>query len=145
MEVSFLRFDDTRLALVYVPTSREVPALVAQVREAARRIPPGGAVRILGRYAWPLPWYLRGLPGLQYRHEIPPEPDGDVLVVDKGLEGKLRPLLKQRYSRREYLLRPGKKVVVYVNERLNRTPGGVARDVSPCHKMRVCQASLSPV
>lgn len=118
VEVSFLRFDDTRLALVYVPTSREVPALVSEVREAARRIPPGGAVRILGRYDWPLPWYLRGLPGLQYRHEIPPEPDGDVLIVDRNLEGKLRPRLKQRYSRREYLLRPGKRVVVYVNERL---------------------------
>lgn len=119
VEASFLRYDDTRLALVYVPTSREVPALVAQVRDAAQRIPRGGAVRILGHYDWPLPWYLRGLPGLQYRNEIPPEPDGDVLVVDQDLEAKLRPRLKQRYSRREYLLRPGKRVVVYVNERLS--------------------------
>jgi uncharacterized protein (TIGR03663 family) len=120
VEVSFLRFDDTRLALVYVPTDRSVDALVAEVREAAGRIPPGRrpAVRILGRYAWPLPWYLHRLPGLQYRHEVPPEPDGDVLIVDRELEGKLRPLLKQRYRRREYLLRPGKTVVVYVNERL---------------------------
>jgi uncharacterized protein (TIGR03663 family) len=122
VEVSFLRFDDTRLALVYVPTDRNVGALVAEVREAAGRIPPGRrpAVRILGRYAWPLPWYLRRLPGLQYRHEVPPAPDGDVLIVDRDLEGKLRPLLKQRYRRREYLLRPGKTVVVYVNERLGK-------------------------
>lgn len=120
VEVSFLRFDDPRLALVYVPTHRSVDALVAEVREAAGRIPPGRrpAIRILGRYAWPLPWYLHGLPGLQYRHEIPPAPDGDVLLVDRDLEGKLRPLLKQRYRRREYLLRPGKTVVVYVDERL---------------------------
>jgi uncharacterized protein (TIGR03663 family) len=120
VEVSFLRFDDTRLGLVYVPTSREVTALVSDVREAARRIPQEGhhAIHILGRYSWPLPWYLHGLPGLHYRHEIPSRPDGDILIVDKNLEGKLRPLLKQRYRRREYLLRPGKTVVVYVNERL---------------------------
>lgn len=121
VEVSFLRYDDTRLALVYVPTSRQVPALVAQVREAAQRIPPGssgGTVRILGRYSWPLPWYLRGLPGIHYGHEIPPRPDGDVLVVDQNLEAKLRPRLKQLYRRKEYLLRPGKTVVVYVNERM---------------------------
>lgn len=122
VEASFLRYDDTRLALVYVPTSREVPALVAQVREAARRVPPGGAIRILGRYDWPLPWYLRGLPGLRYLHEIPPEPDGDILIVDRNLERKLRPRLKQRYRRQEYLLRPGKTVVVYVDERLERPP-----------------------
>ncbi|HKI01706.1 MAG TPA: flippase activity-associated protein Agl23 [Thermoanaerobaculia bacterium] len=122
VEVSFRRFDDTRLALVYVPTHRDVDALVAEVREAAGRIPPGGkpAVRILGRYAWPLPWYLRDLPGMEYRHDLPPEPDGDVLIVDREREVSLRPLLRQRYRRREYLLRPGEPVAVYVNERLTK-------------------------
>jgi uncharacterized protein (TIGR03663 family) len=125
VEASFLRYDDTRLALIYVPTTREVPALVAQVREAARRIPQGGhpAIRLLGRFAWPLPWYLRGLPGFHYGAEIPSRPDGDILIVDRDLEAKLRPLLKQRYSRREYLLRPGKTVVVYVKEELGT--GGI--------------------
>lgn len=128
VEVSFLRFDDTRLALVYVPTSRSASALVSEVREAARRIPPGGrpAIRLLGRNDWPLPWYLHALPGLQYRNEIPSEPDGDILIVDRNLEGKLRPLLRQRYRRREHLLRPGKTVVVYVNERLLRSPDSKA-------------------
>ena len=120
VEVSFLRVEDTRLALVYVPTSRQALDLVAEVRGAARRIPPGRkpALRILGQYDWPLPWYLHGLPGLQYLHAIPAKPDGDVLIVDRDLEPKLRPLLKQRYRRREYLLRPNKRVVLYVNERL---------------------------
>jgi uncharacterized protein (TIGR03663 family) len=136
VEVSFFRYEDSRVALVYVPTSPEVPALVSAVREAARRIPPDGAVRILGRQAWPLPWYLNGLPGLQYRHEIPPSPDGGVLVVDKELEGKLRPLLKQRYRRREYLLRPGKTVVIYVNEELEAAP-------SPSNAPRAAAGSSS--
>lgn len=122
VEVSFFRPEDPRLALIYVPTSPEVPVLVSEVREAARRIPPDGAVRILGRHAWPLPWYLNGLPGFQYLHDIPPSPDGGILVVDKELEKKLRPLLKQRYRRREYLLRPGKTVVIYINEELGSPP-----------------------
>jgi predicted membrane-bound mannosyltransferase len=122
VEVSFVRFDDTRLALVYVPTHRDVDALVAEVRAAARRIPPGStpAIRIMGRYAWPLPWYFRRLPGMKYSHVIPPHPDGDVLIVERAWEGRLRPLLRQRYQRREYLLRPGEPVVVYVNERLGK-------------------------
>ena len=117
-EVSFLRFDDDRLALVYVPTHRDVKELLVYVREAARPSPARArpSVRIFGRHAWPLPWYLRDLPGMEYRHEIPPHPDGDVLVLEKQLEGRLRPLLRQRYRRREYQLRPRVWVAVYVKE-----------------------------
>jgi uncharacterized protein (TIGR03663 family) len=118
VEVSFLRYDDERLALVYVPTHHDVNGLVAWVRDAAGRIPPGKqrSIRIYGLHAWPLPWYFRDLPGMEYLHEIPPHPDGDVLVVEKKWEARLRPLLRQRYRRREYHLRPGAWVVVYVKE-----------------------------
>jgi uncharacterized protein (TIGR03663 family) len=120
VEVSFLRFDDDRLALVYVPTHRDVNELIAAVREAVRRAPPGRmpAVRILGRHAWPLPWYFRDLPGMEYHREIPPRPDGDVLIVMRSWEKRLRPRLRERYRREEYQLRPRQWVGVYVNERL---------------------------
>jgi uncharacterized protein (TIGR03663 family) len=124
VEVSFRRFDDDRLPLVYVPTHRDVKELVAWVREAAGRIPPGRrpSVRIYGLHAWPLPWYLRDLPGMEYRHAIPPRPDGDVLIVEKRWEDRLRPLLRQRYRRRQYQLRPGAWVAVYVKEVLGSPP-----------------------
>src|SRR6185295_8166029 len=118
VEVSFLHFDDDRLALVYVPTHRDVNVLVAEVRAAAQRIPAGErpSIRILGSHAWPLPWYLRDLPGMEYRQDIPRHPDADVLIVQRGLEDRLRPLLRQRYRRREFLLRPGVPVAVYLKE-----------------------------
>lgn len=116
VEVSFRRFDDDRLALVYVPTHRDVDSLLVYVREAAMGRPGDGnpSIRILGRHAWPLPWYLRDLPRVEYRHDIPPHPDGDVLIVARRWEGRLKPLLRQRYQRREFLLRPREPVVVYV-------------------------------
>lgn len=118
VEVSFLRFDDDRLALVYVPTHRDVKVLVTEVRAAARRLPARGrpSIRILGSHAWPLPWYLRDLPRMEYRQDIPRHPDADVLIVQRGLEDRLRPLLRQRYRRREFLLRPRQSVAVYVKE-----------------------------
>jgi len=112
-EVSFVRYDDDHLALVYVPTHRDVIDLVAWVRDTRPR-----SVRILGHYMWPLPWYLRDLPRMEYRSKIPSHPDGDVLIVERGLEKPLRPLLHSRYRRREYQLRPRKWVGVYVRERL---------------------------
>ena len=126
VDVSFLRFDDPRLALVYVPTHRDVDALVADVRAAVGRIPPGRKpeIYILGRYAWPLPWYFRDLIDLGYSKEVPPNPDGDILIVEGEWEARLRPLLRQRYRRREYVLRPGSPVAVYVNERLG-PPGRI--------------------
>ena len=116
IEVSFLRFDDDRLALVYVPTHRDVDDLLAWVRQSVRRTqadhPP--SLRIYGRNAWPLPWYLQSLGKVDYRNEIPRDPDGDVLIVERSWEPRLRPLLKNRYRRREYLLRPREPVAVYV-------------------------------
>ncbi len=130
VEVSFRRFDDDRLALVYVPTHRDVDALLTYVREAAMRKPgdKAASIQILGRHLWPLPWYLRDLPGVKYRHEIPSHPDGDLLIVERRLEDRLRPLLHERYRRREYLLRPRERVGVYVKERLDHVyPQGGSR------------------
>jgi uncharacterized protein (TIGR03663 family) len=118
VEVSFLRFDDDRLALVYVPTHRDVNALLAEVRAAAALAGGKPRILILGRHAWPLPWYLRDLSRVEYRHEIPAEPDSEILIVDKRWEDRLQFLLRQRYRRREFLLRPGERVAVYVSERL---------------------------
>jgi hypothetical protein len=64
---------------------------------------------------------------VQYHHKVPADPDGDVLIVERAWEPRLRPLLRQRYRRREYLLRPGKPMAVYVNERLADEPAGRAR------------------
>jgi uncharacterized protein (TIGR03663 family) len=120
VQVSFLRYDDDKLALVYVPTHRDIRDLLVQVRGVLSRIPPGEAPELLmlGQHAWPLPWYFRDVKAMDYSQEIPDDADGDVLIVEGDMEAKLLPVLKERYQRREYVLRPGQKVVVLVNERL---------------------------
>jgi predicted membrane-bound mannosyltransferase len=120
VEVAFLRFDDPRLPLVYAPTHRSYPALVDYVRAVTRPIPgrQAPAVRIYGSHAWPLPWHLRDLPAIDYVHEIPARPDGDLLIVEQRLEERLRPLLRHHYRRRRFLLRPGAPLVAYVGQRL---------------------------
>lgn len=123
-EVSYLRYDDDRLALAYVPTHRDVKALMAQVRKAVRKIPPGETPRILivGQHSWPLPWYFRDLQGMEYNRQLPETPDADVIVVTKAEEKQLRPRLGDRYSRREYQLRPREWVGVYVRDSFQK-PG----------------------
>ena len=52
--------------------------------------------------------------------------DGDVLIVEKRLEDRLRPLLRQRYRRRELLLRPRQPVAVYFNMKISSKGRGFA-------------------
>lgn len=126
IQVSFLRYDDDKLALVYVPTDRDVRALLAQVRGILSRIPPGEPpeMLMLGHHAWPLPWYFRDVKALEYAQDVPDEPDADVLIVEGDMEADLLKALKERYQRREYVLRPRQKVLVFVNERLAEGPPG---------------------
>jgi len=126
IQVSFLRYDDDKLALVYVPTDRDVRALLAQVRGILARIPPDEPPELLmlGHHAWPLPWYFRDVKALEYSQDIPDDADADVLIVEGDMEDDLMKVLKERYQRREYVLRPRQKVLVFVNERLAAAPPG---------------------
>jgi uncharacterized protein (TIGR03663 family) len=119
VQTSFLRYDDDSLMIVYVPTMREVRGLVAQVEEEMGRVPPGrrGRLRIYLPYSWPLSWYFRDIPGLGVWNEVPDKPDGDVLIVEGSQEPKLKSLLRQRYARRDSMLRPRTPIVLYVKER----------------------------
>jgi hypothetical protein len=49
-----------------------------------------------------------------------PEMDADVVIVEDDMEGKLRPLLNDRYERKTFYLRPRETLVVLVNERDSR-------------------------
>ncbi|MGH7486470.1 MAG: hypothetical protein ACREMY_12860, partial [bacterium] len=105
---------------VYVPTDRDVRDLLVQVRGILSRMPKGEPPELLmlGHHAWPLPWYFRDVKTLDYSQDIPDDPDADVLIVEGDMETELLTALKERYQRREYVLRPRQKVVVFVNERL---------------------------
>lgn len=114
-ETSLLRYDDKRMVLSYAHSRREVRGLVTDVRAAAQRTPAGRAViiNVMVLHPWPLPWYLRGLPGVRWWREVPPHPDGGVLVVDTRWEKNLRPRLRKRYVRRVYPFRAGMSLAVY--------------------------------
>jgi uncharacterized protein (TIGR03663 family) len=116
VQVSYLRYDDDSLALVYVPTHRDVKDLLSHVRSALAQAPPGEdpPLRIYGHHGWPLPWYFLDVKGMEYRQDIPPSPDADVVIVEEAMEDQVLLVLKGRYQRQEYLLRPRQKVLLMV-------------------------------
>lgn len=121
VDVSFLRYDDERLRLVYVQTHRELRDLMALIEGAAARSPQGKglAIRFYTGNRWPLPWYLRDYTGVLYTNEVSPIPEGDVLVCDPDQASTLRRRLRGKYLRKEYTLRDKVKLVVYVRPSLS--------------------------
>ncbi len=121
VEVSFLRYDDERLGLVYVQTTREVRGLMAMIEDAAAGSPMGTAlpVRFYTENRWPLPWYLRDYPGVLYLKKVPYKVSGDVLIFGPEQEPDVRVGLEdwKRYQRRVFTLRKSVKLVVYVRIR----------------------------
>jgi uncharacterized protein (TIGR03663 family) len=138
VEVSFLRYDDERLGLVYVQTTREIRDVLKRIEDAAARSPEGReglAIRFYTNNRWPLPWYLREYRGTLYQKEVPYDPGGDVLIFDPGQEPDVRAGLKdwKRYQRRVFTLRKNVKLVVYVRPRVSGMlqSAGSTRPVSP--------------
>lgn len=120
VDVSFLRYDDESLGLVYVQTNRDLRDLMALIEGAAERSPQGKAlaIRFYTGNRWPLPWYLRDHTAVLYSNEVPRDPEGDVLICEPGQEQELRRRLRGRYLRRQYTLRHKVELVVYVSARV---------------------------
>jgi hypothetical protein len=115
-DLTFRRYDDASLGLVYSDTNRDVWNLLAFVREAAARAPDPKDVS-LAAYAsgrWPLPWYLRDLRRTRWLHQVEELPSDDLILADRSQQAALQPLLRRGYHHREFLLRAGVHVDVWV-------------------------------
>jgi uncharacterized protein (TIGR03663 family) len=110
------RYDDPDLGLVYSDTSRDVWNLLAFVRAAAARDHDPGGVTLVTYLSsrWPLPWYLRDLPHTQWKAKVEGQPSEAILLADPSQDAVLRPLLRRGYRRKEFSLRPGVPIEVWV-------------------------------
>lgn len=59
---------DSRIPLVYSPSSRDLPRL----QDYVEKLDLKGPVAVVGSDYWPLPWYLRRLPEVGYFQKMPP-------------------------------------------------------------------------
>lgn len=127
VEVSFKRYDDPKLLLIYAPTDRDVRRLIAYVEDVADRAPADREItlKLLSPHLWPLPWYLRDLGRVVHRPRLDAEPeaDADVLIVTGEQEPRVRDRLQGTYTRRTFHLRPHQTVVVHVNRDVGRGSG----------------------
>jgi predicted membrane-bound mannosyltransferase len=109
---SFLRPADARNPFAYVHSSPDVLKVRALAESALQRS-PAEPVRVIGEEYWPLPWYLRGLPGVGYWSTPPAECDGALLVVSATQADSVRARLRGQYRESFLGLRPGYLCIVF--------------------------------
>jgi len=112
---SFLRPADWRNPWAYVHSSADVLKL-RTLADAARRAEPDRPIRVISEEYWPLPWYLRGVPGLGYWSEPPVECDGALVIASNALADTVRARLKRPYRESVLGLRPGVLLIVFTPE-----------------------------
>jgi uncharacterized protein (TIGR03663 family) len=120
VDVSLRRYDDASLGLVYSDTSRDLWKLLAFVRAASQRAPDPQNVSLEACFTgrWPIPWYLRDLRRSRWDQQITTLPTQDIVLSDARSETILQPLLARGYRRRQFLLRSGVTISVWVKGEL---------------------------
>lgn len=103
--VSQKRFFDSRIPLVYSPSSYQMPSFRAYLQKANGDRP----IAVIGTDYWPLPWYLRGFTQVGYFDQIPDEIStgfSTYLLCDEAME-KAVPGGEERLwgVRTDYLMR----------------------------------------
>ncbi len=90
---SFRFAADPRNPYVYAQTGTDVFEIVGRLKNLARAHPDGSSmpVQVMSREnLWPLPWYLRGLPRVEWWNGVPESaPNAPVILVSPDLEPAL--------------------------------------------------------
>jgi uncharacterized protein (TIGR03663 family) len=116
IDLSFFRYDDSRIPYVYAHTTREFLSLVRQVEsiESDNGHNQNLGIVVMSAEYWPLPWYLRDNPNVGYWGKYIDTTQPVIIALESQaaeIEQKLGTLYRQYGT---YELRPGVRLVLYL-------------------------------
>lgn len=116
--LNFKNYDDERYELVYVQTKRDVYNLMNRMESLSNTSGKSIVINIVSKEYWPLPWYFREYKNARFWGSVIDNPNAPVILVDKSGESKLKEILKGKYKKERFVLRPGVWLVAYIQEDL---------------------------
>lgn len=108
---NFTAYTDTQYGYVYAQTDKDLLNLVQEVYRAKAH-----SIYFSTPDYWPLPWYFRRQQITGYGTKIPENAQGDVLIATDDQREEAEKKLQGKYRSKEYVLRPGVNLVLYVKE-----------------------------
>ena len=105
--VSFTNAGIANEFLVYAQGTPDVALVTREIENMSRRLSGDLTMKVAygGKAEWPFVWYLRNFEDAQFFGERPDGPlDADVVIVGTANEAGVKPLLGNKYFRRQYRL-----------------------------------------
>jgi len=126
VSLNFVHYDDDQYVYVYVHTRRDIFLLLEEIDRIAKRAATDSQtpMTITSPEYWPLPWYLRRYPRVQYGKAY--LPDDAIIIGTTNQQLMLLTSLGSRYEQIRsglnaegtYSLRPGVELVLFVRRDL---------------------------
>lgn len=120
IDLSFFRYDDDSMVYVYAHTNRQLVDLVNEVNQIARDNHSGmeTGITIISPEFWPLPWYLRDYPLVQYTGRLV-QTGTPILIASSDQATDVQKELGLLYRPvKACVLRPGNTLVLYLRRDL---------------------------
>lgn len=106
--VNYVHPETAEEFLVYAHSTPDVPMVMREIESLSRRLVGDKEIKVAydDDSTWPLEWYFRDYPNKAYYGAQPNKDalDASVVIVGPKNEGKVKPYLGDRYTRREYRL-----------------------------------------
>lgn len=124
--LNFLDYDRDSEPYVYAQTYRDLGKAMNRImgdNGIERR--SSLQVQVIADELWPIPWYLADYKKLRYwMKDLPPDPNGDVIITDADRRGVIEPKLKKKYYRTQLPVRQWRKemMIYWDAEKFNEDP-----------------------
>jgi len=114
-DVNYISYDDDSYEIVYVQTVRSAKELVKRIEELSNVKFEGRDTKILmaSPENLPLNWYLRKKSNYWFQKVMPNSDDYPIIIARRDQERELDSILKKRYQKERYSLRPGIGLTLY--------------------------------
>ncbi len=122
LRVNYIETDNERHPQIYVHTSNQIFRLLADVDEIAKKSGQGKdlLINVVSPQYWPLPFYLKDYKSAKFwgATNIGEPLDAPLILSHIDQRPEVRGLLKETYSMRNYLLRPGYHLDLWINNNI---------------------------
>jgi uncharacterized protein (TIGR03663 family) len=120
--VNYAEPDNDRHPQVYAHTLKEINRVMTVIEEVSAGAGKGMTIHIFSEEYWPLPLYLLKYPGVKFwsgRVRDCKQIDAPILIVRPKLQAEVDSRVKDSYAIRNFNLRPGVPMALYINQKAN--------------------------
>jgi hypothetical protein len=122
LQVNYTESSDERHPQIYVHTSTDIFRLISDIKEISKKTGAGNQllIQVVSPQYWPLPFYLKDFPQAKFwgKADVDTSLEAPLVLAASSQRTEVRNILTGSYSIRNYTLRPGYYLDLWMNNRV---------------------------